>query len=331
MVSQPTKCETSIGFGILLVLAGIVIGVFLKQSHYNPAVLVRGALEAGIRAAPKADLSEEFLIEVAAGMVPMNPPEIFGPENLSDKINGRAELYLSAGFLRLLCQRFAEANDPSSWMEVFIYDMGIIRRAFAVYSVQRRPDAEKATFTEFAYRTENALFFLHGRYYVELIAAVTTQRMAEAMQVFAHTFIGKTEVQGGDIEELALFPREGLNEEGITFLISNAFGFDRFDNVFMADYALGNTQLTAFLSIRENPSEASELVAAYHGFLLANGGVNVESDIGVPGAKVVKILDSFEVVFSQGKFLAGIHAAQDRGQAEKHAIRLMQKLSGASG
>lgn len=331
MAGKPTKRETSIGFGILLVLAGIVIGVFLKQSHYNPAVLVGGGLEAGIPAAHKADLSEEFLMEVAAGMVPMNTLEIFGPEKLSDKINGRAELYLSAGFLRLLCQRFAEANDSNSWMEVFVYDMGTVRRAFAVYSVQRRSDAEKVTFTEFAYRTENALFFVHGRYYVEMIAAVTTEEMAEAMRSFADNFIGKAEVQGGRIEELALFPREGLNEEGITFLVSDAFGFDRFDNVFMADYVVGSTQLTAFLSIRENPSEASELVGAYHGFLLANGGVNVESDIGVPGAKVVKILDSFEVVFSQGKILAGVHAAQERGQAEEHAIRLMQKLSDASG
>lgn len=331
MGGQPTKRETFIGLGILLVLAGIVIGVFLKQSHYNPAVLVRSSLEAGIPAATKADLSEEFLMEVPAGMVPMSTREIFGPENLSDKINGRAELYLSAGFLRLLCQRFAEANDSNSWMEAFVYDMGTMRRAFAVYSVQRRADAEKIPGIEFAYRVENALFFLHGRYYVELIAAVTKEEMAEAMRSFADNFIAKAEVQGGDIEELALFPREGLNEEGITFLVSDAFGFDRFDNVFMADYAVGSTQLTAFLSMRENPSEASDLAGAYHGFLLANGGVNVESDIGVPGAKVVKILDSFEVVFSHGKFLAGIHAAQDKGQAERHAVRLMQKLSGASG
>jgi hypothetical protein len=331
MIGKPTKRETSIGFGILLVLAGIGIGVFLKQSHYNPAVLVGGAIEAGIPRAPKTDLSGEFLMEVAAGLIPLSPLKIFGPENLSDKINGRAELYLSAGFLRLFCQRFAETNDPSSWMEAFIYDMGTTRRAFAVYSVQRRPDAEKATFAEFAYRAENALFFLHGRYYVELIAATTTARMAETMQVFALAFIGKFQVQGGGIEELALFPREGLNEEGITFLISDAFGFDRFDNVFMADYAAGRTQLTAFLSMRENPSEASELVGAYYGFLLANGGVSVESDFGVPGAKVVEILDGFEVVFSYGKFLAGIHGAQDRGQAEKYAIRLMQKLSEVSG
>ncbi len=328
VVGQPTKRETSIGFGILLVLAGIVIGIFIKQFHYNRAI-IEGVLEGDTSAIPTAGLSGELLVDVAEGMVALNSPEIFGPENLSDKINGKAELYLSAGFLRLLCQRFAEASDSNSWMEVFVYDMGTMRRAFAVYSVQRRADAEKIPGMEFAYRTENALFFIHGRYYVEVIAAVTTEKMGEAMRSFVHNFIGKTKVQGGRIEELALFPREGLDEKGITLLISDAFGFDRFDNVFIANYAVENAQLMAFLSIREDPSAASELAAAYHGFLMANGGIDVKSDVEIPGAKLVKILDTFELIFSHGKFLAGVHEAQDRGPAEKLAVTLMQKLSGA--
>jgi len=326
---QPTKSEAYIGFGILLLLAGIALGVFLKQFHYDPAIFVGSAPQAGNFATPTADLSGDMLTDVAEGMTPLNPPEIFGPENLSDKINGKAELYLSAGFLSLLCQRLAETGDPNSWMEVFVYDMGAIRRAFAVYSIQRRPDAENIEVAEFAYRTENALFFAHGRYYVELIAAVTTEKMAEAMRSFAHYFIKKMEVHGGTIEELALFPRGQLDEDSITLLISDAFGFNRFDNVFMANYILEDIELTGFLSLRENSSEASELVTAYHTFLIANGGVDVKPGMEIPGAKLVKILDTFELIFSHGKFLAGVHAAEDRGQAEKLAVTLMQKLSAA--
>jgi hypothetical protein len=326
---QPTKNETYIAFGILLVLAGIAIGVFLKQFHYNPALSVGGVPGVGNSAAPLADLSGEIFADLAKGMVPLSPPEVFGPENLSDKINGRAELYLSAGFLSLNCQRFAKASDPNSWMEVFVYDMGTARRAFAVYSMQRRPDAENIEVAEFAYRTENALFFAHGRYYVELIAAITTEDVAEAMRSFAHNFVGKTGAHGERIGELSLFPRERLDEDNIRLLISDAFGFDRFDNVFMANYVLEDTQLTAFLSVRGNSSEASELAAAYHAFLLTNGGVDVKSDMEISGANLVEILDTFELFFSHGKFLAGIHGAEDRGQAERLAVRLMQKLSGA--
>jgi hypothetical protein len=321
-----TRTETYVGFGLLLVLAAIAVGVFLKQFHYNPAIFVGSGI-ASIQT--EAGFSRDFLVQVAEGMVPLSPPEIFGPENLSDKIDGKAELYLSAGFLGLLCQRFAKKEDPRSWMEAFVYDMGTVRSAFAVYSVQRRADAANVALTDFAYETENALFFVQGRYYVELIAAVTSERMAEAMRSFGHRFIGKAQVRGERIGELSLFPREGLAEHSIRLLISDAFGFDRFDNVFTANYTLEDTELMAFLSQRGDSSEASELLAAYHTFLIANGGADVKSDRGIPEAKLVNIFDTFEVIFSHGKFLGGVHGAEDRGKAEKLAVRLRQKLSGA--
>lgn len=327
VTDERTRTETYVGFGILLVLAAIAVGVFVKQSHYNPAIFVGSGINS---ITSEAGLSRDFLVQVAEGMVPLSPPEIFGPENLSEKIDGKAELYLSAGFLRLLCQRFAEKEDPGSWMEAFVYDMGTVRRAFAVYSVQRRADAANVDLTGFAYGAENALFFVHGRYYVELIAAVTTERVAEAMRSFGHSFIRKTQVRGERIDELSLFPREGLAEHSIRLLISDAFGFDRFDNVFTANYTLEDTELTAFLSQREDSSEASELLAAYHTFLIANGGADVKWDVGIPGAKLVNIFDTFEVIFSHGKFLGGVHAAEDRGKAETLATTLIQKLSKAS-
>ncbi len=326
---QATKSETYIGFGVVLLLAGIAFGVFLKQFHYHPAIFVGSVPQGGNALGPTADLSRSILAYTAKGMVPLSPPEIFGPENLSDKINGRAELYLSAGFLSLNSQRFAKASDPNSWMEIFIYDMGTTRRAFAVYSVQRRADAEKIPVIQFAYRTENALFFAHSRYYVEVISTVTTDEMVEAMRSFAHNFVGEMGAQGERIRELSLFPRERLDEESVRLLISDAFGFDRFDNVFMANYVLEDTQLTAFLSMREDPSEASELAAAYHGFLMANGGVDVKSDMEIPRVKLVKILGTYELIFNHGRFLAGVHGAEDRGKAERLAARLMQELSGS--
>ena len=64
---------------------------------------------------------------------------------LSDKINGKAELYLAAGFERLECRRFALADDPAGWLERFVYTMRAAPGAFAVYSQQRRPQAQPLT------------------------------------------------------------------------------------------------------------------------------------------------------------------------------------------
>jgi hypothetical protein len=72
--------------------------------------------------------------EVRAG------PERYGADTLYEKINGKADLYVSAGFVQLQTWRFAGAAGP--WLELFLYEMSNETAAFSVFSTQRRPDAE---------------------------------------------------------------------------------------------------------------------------------------------------------------------------------------------
>ena len=58
------------------------------------------------------------------GLKPLTAPETFKADTLSDKIDGKAELYLSAGFNRLFSQRFRDEKASDLWIEAFVYDMG---------------------------------------------------------------------------------------------------------------------------------------------------------------------------------------------------------------
>jgi hypothetical protein len=49
----------------------------------------------------------------------------------------------------------------------------------------------------------------------------------------------------------------------------------------------------------------------------------------IPGAKLVEIMDTFELVFSKGVMLAGVHGAENRKTAEELAFMLKQNLAGA--
>ena len=101
------RTERWAGFIILLCLAGIAAGVFLKQFSFNPAVLVATA------AAPEAakTVSSPSPGETPPTLPPelsaFSAPETFSADNLYDKIDGKADLYLTAGFVELRCQRFA--------------------------------------------------------------------------------------------------------------------------------------------------------------------------------------------------------------------------------
>jgi hypothetical protein len=257
----------------------------------------------------------------------MNPLEWFGPDNLSDKINGKAELYLSAGFLALQCQRFVQDDDPESWMEAFVYDMGTVRQAFAVYSNQRRAEAKTLDLTPFSYHTQNALFFVHGRYYVEIIASVASEVIIDAMVSFGSNFVSKTPDEKETIHELDFFPREHLQEEGVVLLVSNAFGFDGMKNVFAGRYHVNGEELTAFLTETESGVAAKKLVTAYRAFLVENGGMDILVGSNLHRATLVKIMDTFDLFFPHGTYVVGVHEAQTQEAAEILALMLAKNLA----
>jgi Family of unknown function (DUF6599) len=327
MARTPGKTESLIGYTILLALVVIAGGLFLTQFHYNAAVLTPSALQpegSSPLAVPRPDLGAL----APEGLVALSQPESFGPETLSDKIDGKAELYLAAGFVQLLTQRFSLKGNPQAWLELFLYDMGSSRNAFAVYSVQRREDGQRIDLGDFAYKTEDALFLVHGQYYVEVIASALGKGAAEILSALGRGVVEKVKATPEGIAELALFPAEHLKRDTISLLAADAFGFDRFRSVFTAQYRLGATELTAFLSQQARPAEAAKLAAAYHQFLLKNGGKEVKPGPGLAGVRMVELFGTYELVFSQGAVLAGVHGAEKKEAAEELARILKQRLSG---
>jgi len=324
-----SKTESFVGYAVIFLLVIISGGIFFKQSRFDPSVLKPGALQQELSTQPLSPLTppKDLLPYAPQNLTPLSPAESFGPENLSDKINGKAELYLSAGFVGLVSQRFATEDEPSAWMEAFIYHMGSPRGSYAVYSLQKRSEAKELELGDYGYGTENSLYLVHGPYYLEIVSSVARERMAELMLSFGRNFISKTPVEGNELNELALFPEKNLNRESISLIPSNGFGFEQFDSIFTAQYGVGDTELTAFLSRRKSQAEAARLVESYSSFLLKFGGTELKSTLNIPGAKLVEIMDTFELVFSRGSILAGVHSAENRKAAEELALMLDQTLA----
>jgi hypothetical protein len=261
-----------------------------------------------------------FLAIQPSGLEPAGALEKFNAENLSDKIDGKADLYLDAGFVSMQCQRFSLGGKSEASFEAFVYDMGTPRNAFAVFSAQRRENAKKVALGDFAYRTSDALFFAHGQYYVEVLTGTKDADAVEAAMEFARGFVNKTATTHETIRELALFPVEHLREDSIVLLAKDAFGFARFDNVFTAVYDIDGKEVTAFLTIRNGAGEANELAHSYHDFLLQNGGTAVIS--GSSTERTINLMDAFEVISVRGNVVLGVHAAGSK----EAALRLVAAL-----
>ena len=161
---------------------------------------------------------------VPDGIGILSPVETFDAETLSEKIDGKAELYLSSGFVSLACQRFVPGGNSDAWFEVYVYDMGDPRNAFSVWSAQRRSDAEKSDLAPFAYSTANALFFVVGSKYVEIVGA--EEGLPGEVLAFGKSLAGQGAGDVQNVGELALFPPDGLDTGSVALHASDVFGFD---------------------------------------------------------------------------------------------------------
>jgi hypothetical protein len=312
---------------LLGVLILIVVGMLFLQARYDPAswrLQSQPANESAI--VPSTDAFPAMRDDAVAGLKALSPAEHYQPENLSDKINGKAELYLAAGFRRMQSQRFGLVGQSEKWVEHFIYDMGQLRGAFAVFSVQRRSNIDPLELTPYAYRASNGLFFVHGRYYVEIIAAEVDPELQARMEAMARSFVASRQPDTQPLEELTRFPSDGLVPQSQALIADSAFGLDRLDWIFTARYADEQAEATAFVSQRTSTQNAAELADAFHRYWLDYGGEELVAPASLPDARIVTILDSYEIVVVHGAYLIGVHEAGSLAFGLDLAVRLKRMI-----
>lgn len=251
----------------------------------------------------------------------------FLPDTLYEIINGDADLYLKAGFVRLETRRFLLKDDSRQWIDFYAYQMNRHRSAFAVFSVRRDREAVPFALTRFAYRYQNGLFFVHGPYYVEILAGEETVTMVDAMHRLGAAFIDFNEVEAEPIPELGLFPPEDLIPDSIALHPSGAFGFEAFNDVFTARYRVNRSQATAFFRLCRSPEAAARLAFEYQAFLMEYDGVAAPENNSLPNSRLIQILDTYTLVFTHGNTVAGVQDARTPDQAEMLAMRLKAGLS----
>ncbi len=313
------RMEQLVGFGVLVVLAAIALGIYTVQHRFNPAVTARQELSKSATATESFSLADLAPAEIQ----PFSPPEHFDPDTLSDKINGKAELYFSAGFRSLKAQRFALAIDPALWFEMFVYDMGTARNAFSVFSMQRRGDLEAGGPTLFAYATPNGRFLAHGRYYLEMVGAEASEPLMTAADAMAAAFVDRIGADAAELTEMALFPEDGRVSGSRSLVASDAFGITGFNQVFTATYQQNGADFMAYVARRESAVSARSTAETVRDFYLEFGGTALD---GPEGVAVVDILDTIEVVLHEGRYVIGVHEAPDRETALALAERIRKRL-----
>jgi len=321
------KLESVVSISLLSILVLIAITVLVKQSGYDMGRF-------GLATETTSLKTEQVpLSSLAPAGFETLSEEVYIADNLYEKIDGKAPLYIESGFEKLFTRRFINKEDENLWMELFIFDMAKIKNAFSVYSVQRRAEVEILPDMQFGYRTSDAPYFVHGKYYIEFIGSSESDELFKAMIETAKKIQTNLPVdKAAHIHELGLFPQEDLVAGSHKLYLESAFGFEGFSDIFTAQYKLGDETITAFFSKKNSAVEATKAFESYHKFLIENGAeikAATNEALNTFGAKVFDFYDTTEIVSATGPFVVGIHEAENRQSAEKLAAILINKLNEA--
>jgi hypothetical protein len=333
------RVRTSRGQGaaswiVLAALVAIAVWLYSRQSVLNPAVEVAlrpPQLAGTVRPAGSQAFATASFLDAVSGVTPASAVESYDPDTLSDKIDGKAELYLAAHFKEMSCRAFTAPDGAR--VQAYVYAMDAPRDAFAVLSSQRRQGAAPSDVAPEAYQTENALYFTKGRHYVELVAdragAETLAGLSAMGTALAGLLPGDTTGKSQEnLAETELFPKDGLDAATLRLAAADAMGMAGFSNVYTADYALPEGQATAFLAVRATPDAAAADAQAFADFLAQNGYAKTPATGAPQGATVLGVDGSFEIIFTRGRVLAGVHDAVTLPAALDLAGRLSRALEG---
>ena len=160
--------EKVVGIVVLLLLACVIV-IFVAQVAANRDYLFDGD-EAGV--ATRVDTSKPsapFPELDLPGWQASGKLSRFTPENLYQKINGRADAYVQFHVVGLTFGSYHHQTITDRTVDVYWYDMGEPQNAFALYRSEAPQDAARVAIGREGYQTGGAVFFWKGASYIQVL------------------------------------------------------------------------------------------------------------------------------------------------------------------
>lgn len=308
---------------ILALLATLGAWILRKGKSYDMARYLPTVSDPGQRIPSKA------LLEGLAWLPPLSETEVYSPETLYEKINGRAPAYLDFGFKELQCRTFAVEGKPEEFVDVFVFTMGSPLDAFGIYSMENAGEGEALDFVPDGVRGGLGCYFRRGDAYVQ----VNGSSEAPAVQRLVNRVARELALQL-PANEQGLEARKGLSLEGIrpgtmTYISENAYGQETLRGVFEAEVEQEGATLRVFVMRAGSPEAAVETWEAVRGFYQRFGRVVKTEGEAVSGAAwfVGESFGQTAGVYLKGQLVGG---SMDAGGVEA-AESLLHELTSTAG
>ncbi len=250
----------------------------------------------------------------------------FTADNLYERINGRAELYLAYDVISLTTATFEDKTDIGRFVELSVFDMGNPTNAFGIFSVERFQGDPLLDLGRMSYRSDSNAYIWKGKYYITIVVSDSTEEFEQMSLDLASKVTAALIDSGERIWGLSALPKDHLITDSVQYFKVDAMGLDFMQNTYIAEYLKGETTIKAFFSQQASPDFALDLVEHYIEYCqeygqgykrtIKNGAEFVLCDMG----------GTFDVIFQKGRIVSGVISANHQLRAMEIAYDLWIQL-----
>jgi hypothetical protein len=225
--------------------------------------------------------------------------ETFNPDNLFERINGAAPLYLESNFREMTSMEYKKGED---YITIQAYRHATPADAFGIYASERSPDLEFFPFAGEAQGDASNVFFFAGSIYVKMWGYAEGD-ISAALQQIAAGLAAKIDPQADYPAVLQAFPETNKVAHTEAYITSNYIGHEFLKNVYTTDYAADGKTYQAFVIDAGTPEAARQTLASYYAFARQNV-------VPQPGAQTIADRYNGDIpVIWKGRYIVGVFSS----------------------
>jgi hypothetical protein len=194
--------------------------------------------------------------------------EVFNRDNLYERINGAAPLFLENNFQEMTSVEYTKEDD---YITIQAYRHATPEDAFGMYASERSSDmTHYPGIGGEAQGDGYGLFFFSGCIYVKMSASNESEDIRKALQEIAKGLAEKIDPQAGYPVLFGSFPEEGLIPYTEAYITLNYIGHEFLKPVYTANYVFNEKEMQAFVIDGQTPEKAQQILQDYFKFTKQN-------------------------------------------------------------
>jgi len=188
--------------------------------------------------------------------------EVFDPDNLFDRINGAAPLFIENNFKEMTSMEYKKGGD---YITIQAYRHGTPEDAFGMYASERSSELSHFPIGGEAQGDQVSLFFFAGDMYIKMWSH-STEDAQSVLHKIGEGLARKIDPDAAYPAILKLFPSEGKEAYSDSYITANYIGHEFLKGVYMAKYMLGGKPVQLFVVDAKTMEGAKDVLTKYFTF-----------------------------------------------------------------